>query len=173
MNINKTFWEVISQSFYDIQVKEFWHQEIEFDLEEELNPEEKLKIRMKEALSGIMSCSDLELMWFQQEKAQQKEKKMRATFIKRRIMVALAMVLVPITGFFTAKAMESYFGQPTFICQPAEVRLGHQMIWNVADTYCSGHITDAAVSIMKDNNIEGKDLRDLLPSTIIVIKGGN
>ena len=88
-------------------------------------------------------------------------------------MVVLAMVLLPLTGFFTAKAIENYFGKPTFVCKPAVLPLGDQILWNVADTYCSGHITDAAVYIMKTNNIEGKDLRQLLPSTIIVIKGGN
>ena len=102
-----------------------------------------------------------------------KDHPMRKIYIQRRIMVALAIVLFPVSGFFTAKAMESYFGQPTFICQPAEVRLGHQMIWNIARNNCKGHITDAAVYIMKTNGIEGKDLRHLLPSTIIVIKGGN
>jgi hypothetical protein len=64
MYTNKTFWEIVSQSFYDIEVKEFWHQEIEFDLEEELNPEQKLFMRMQEAQNGIASCSDLELIWF-------------------------------------------------------------------------------------------------------------
>ena len=76
----------------------------------------------------------------------------------------------PINVFAKAYAVLT---APTFTCTPAEVRLGHQMVWNVADIYCSGNITDAARYIMKTNNIEGKDLRHLLPSTIIVIKGGN
>jgi hypothetical protein len=79
MYTNKTFWEIVSQSFYDIEVKEFWHQEIEFDLEEELNPEQKLFMRMQEAQNGIMSCSDLELIWFHQEQVQRKEKDMKPT----------------------------------------------------------------------------------------------
>lgn len=98
---------------------------------------------------------------------------MRSIYIQRRIMVVLAMVLLPLAGFFTAKAMENYFGKPTFVCKPAVLPLGDQILWNVADIYCSGNITDAAVSIMKDNNIKGEDLNYLLPSTIIVIKGGN
>ena len=102
-----------------------------------------------------------------------KDHPMRKIYIQRRIMVSLAMVFIPVTGFFTAKAMENYFGQPTFICISADVRLGHQMIWNIADRYCTGNITDANNYIMKNNGIKGKDLRDLLPSTIIVIKGGN
>jgi hypothetical protein len=95
------------------------------------------------------------------------------TYTKRRIMVALIITLISTASFFAVKAVGNELSQPTFTCQPASIQLGHQMIWNIADTYCSGHITDAAVSIMKDNNIEGKDLRQLLPSTIIVIKGGN
>ena len=98
---------------------------------------------------------------------------MRSIYIQRRIMVVLAMVLLPVAGFFTAKAMENHFGKPTFVCKPAVVTLGDRILWNVADTYCSGNITDAAMDIMQTNNIEGKDLNDLLPSTIIVIKGGN
>lgn len=92
------------------------------------------------------------------------------TYTKRRIMVALIITLISITGFFTVKAVANTLSAPTFTCQPAEVRLGHQMIWNIADINCSGNITDAARYIMKTNNIEGKDLRHLLPSTIIVIK---
>ena len=102
-----------------------------------------------------------------------KDHPMRKIYIQRRIMVALAMVLIMASGFFTAKAMENYFAKPTFTCKPASIQLGHQMIWDIADINCSGHITDAARYIMKTNNIEGKDLRHLLPSTIIVIKGGN
>jgi hypothetical protein len=98
---------------------------------------------------------------------------MRSIYIQRRIMVALAIVLIVAAGFFTAKAVENYVAKPTFTCQPAEVRLGHQILWNVADIYCSGNITDAAMYIMEENNIEGEDLNYLLPSTIIVIKGGN
>ena len=102
-----------------------------------------------------------------------KDHPMRKIYIQRRIMVVFAMVLIMALGFFTAKAMENYLAKPTFTCTPAEVQLGHQMIWNIADNNCSGNITDAARYIMKTNNIEGKDLRHLLPSTIIVIKGGN
>lgn len=102
-------------------------------------------------------------------------------YIKRRIAVlVIPMILAlaiwsgptkaPINVFTKAYAVLT---APTFTCTPAEVRLGHQMVWNVADIYCSGNITDAARHIMKTNNIEGKDLRHLLPSTIIVIKGGN
>lgn len=98
---------------------------------------------------------------------------MRSIYIQRRIMVILAMVLIPAAGFFTVKAMGNYVAKPTFTCQPADVRLGHQMIWNIADQHCSGNITDATKQIMEDNGIKGKDLRGLLPSTIIVIKGGN
>ena len=73
MYINKTFWEIILQSFYDVEVKESWslknafdlQEELSgFDLEEELNPEQKLFMRMQEAEKGIASCSDLELIWF-------------------------------------------------------------------------------------------------------------
>jgi hypothetical protein len=88
-------------------------------------------------------------------------------------MVALIMVLIMASGFFTAKAMENYFAKPTFTCKPASVQVGHQMLWNIADIYCSGNITDAAKEIMEDNNIKGEDLNYLPPSTIIVIKGGN
>jgi hypothetical protein len=95
------------------------------------------------------------------------------TYTKRRIMVALIITLISIASSLAIKAVGNALSTPTFTCMPAEVRLGHQMIWNIADNNCEGHITDAAVSIMKDNNIEGKDLRQLLPSTIIVIKGGN
>jgi hypothetical protein len=95
------------------------------------------------------------------------------TYTKRRIMVALIITLISTASFFTVKAVGNVLSEPTFTCIPGEVRLGHQMLWNIADTYCSGHITDAAMYIMKTNNIEGKDLRQLLPSTIIVIKGGN
>lgn len=92
------------------------------------------------------------------------------TYTQRRIMVALAIVLIPLAGFFTAKAIKNTLSAPTFTCQPASIQLGHQMIWNIADINCSGNITDAARYIMKTNNIEGKDLRHLLPSTIIIIK---
>jgi len=98
---------------------------------------------------------------------------MRKIYRQRRIMVIVTMVLSLSATFFAVKTVGNVLSTPTFTCIPGEVRLGHQMLWNVADTYCSGNITDAAVSIMKDNNIEGKDLRQLLPSTIIVIKGGN
>ena len=98
---------------------------------------------------------------------------MRKIYRQRRIMVIVTMVLSLSATFFAVKAVGNELSQPTFTCQPASIQLGHQMIWNVARNNCKGHITDAAVSIMKDNNIEGKDLRQLLPSTIIVIKGGN
>jgi hypothetical protein len=95
------------------------------------------------------------------------------TYTKRRIMVALIITFISTASFFAVKAVGNFLSAPTFTCIPGEVRLGHQMIWNIARDNCKGHITDAAKSIMKDNNIEGKDLRHLLPSTIIVIKGGN
>jgi hypothetical protein len=88
MYTNKTFWEIVSQSFYDVEVKESWslknafdlQEELSgFDLEEELNPEQKLFMRMQEAQNGIMSCSDLELIWFHQEQVQRNEKDMKPT----------------------------------------------------------------------------------------------
>ena len=98
---------------------------------------------------------------------------MRSIYIQRRIMVVLIMVFALVSTFFAVKAVENVMSKPTFICTPTDVLLGHQMIWNIADNNCSGNITDAAKYIMETNNIEGKDLRQLLPSTIIVIKGGN
>ena len=92
------------------------------------------------------------------------------TYTKRRVMVALIIALISTASFFTVNAIKNTLSAPTFTCIPAEVRLGHQMIWNIADINCSGNITDAARYIMETNNIEGKDLRHLLPSTIIVIK---
>jgi hypothetical protein len=88
-------------------------------------------------------------------------------------MVALAMILIIAAGFFTAKAMDNYFSKATFTCLPGQVIRGNNTLWNIADIYCSGNITDAAMYIMEENNIEGEDLNYLLPSTIIVIKGGN
>lgn len=85
----------------------------------------------------------------------------------------VTMVLSLSATFFAVKAVENELSQPTYTCQTASIQLGHQMIWNIARNNCKGHITDAARYIMKTNNIEGKDLRHLLPSTIIVIKGGN
>lgn len=102
-----------------------------------------------------------------------KDHPMRKIYIQRRIMVVLAIVLFPVSGFFTAKAMESYFGQPTFICQPAKVIRNYQSMWNIADKYCSGNISDATHYVMKTNGIKSKDLMSLRPSMTIVIKGGN
>lgn len=102
-------------------------------------------------------------------------------YIKRRIAVlVIPMILALAIWSGPTKAPINVFTKayaaltaPTFTCTPAKVRLGHQMVWNIARDNCKGHITDAAKYIMKTNNIEGKDLRHLLPSTIIVIKGGN
>lgn len=100
---------------------------------------------------------------------QQERNSMKAVYIRRRIAVAVLLIALAVQAF----ALFKLVSKPAFECKPAEVRLGHQMIWNIADQYCSGDITLAAKKIMEDNNIEGKDLRGLLPSTVIIIKGGN
>jgi hypothetical protein len=106
---------------------------------------------------------------------------MRSIYIKRRIAVlVIPMVLALAVWSGPTKAPINVFAkvyavltEPTFVCEEAEVLLEDQMLWDIADKYCSGNITDANNYIMKNNGIKGKDLRDLLPSTIIVIKGGN
>lgn len=102
-----------------------------------------------------------------------KETSMKSVYIQRRIMVIVAMVLMITAGVFTVRTVENFLSEPSFTCQPAEVQLGHQKIWNIADQYCSGNITDATSKIMEDNYINSRNLRILIPTTIIVIKGGN
>ena len=98
---------------------------------------------------------------------QQKGRNMRAIYIKRRIMVAVAPFLI-VAGLV---GMAKFLGQPTFTCTAAEVTLVKgDKIWNIADRFCEGNITDAAGKIMDDNGIEGKDLDSLRPGTIIIIK---
>lgn len=97
-----------------------------------------------------------------------KDNPMRITYIKRRIAVVTIIIALAVQAFAMFKVMS----QPEFTCQSTEVQVGHQMIWNIADKYCSGDITLAAKQIMKDNGITGEDLRTLSPSTIISIKGG-
>jgi hypothetical protein len=98
---------------------------------------------------------------------------MKAVYIKRRVLVALFLLISGVIGLRIVSITTTWLSKPTFTCQAAEVRLGYQMIWDIADNNCSGNITDAAKQIMEDNYIKGNDLRVLLPSTIIVIKGGN
>lgn len=102
----------------------------------------------------------------------QKGYSMKAVYVKRRVFVALFILISGIFGFRIVNTVAEWLARPTFTCQATEVALGHQTIWSIADQYCSGHVTDAASQIMKDNHIKSKDLRILLPTTIIVIKGG-
>lgn len=92
---------------------------------------------------------------------------MKSIYIKRRI----AVVLIPVALILAIIGMGKVANQPAFTCQTTTVEVGHQMIWNIADKYCSGDITLAAKQIMKDNGIKGEDLRTLSPITIISIKG--
>ena len=94
-------------------------------------------------------------------------------YIQRRIMVAMALVLTLTSAFVTVKAVANALSNPTFKCQSAQVVRGDSTMWNIADTYCSGNITDAAMYIMRDNNIKSEDLMSLPHSITIVIKGGN
>lgn len=103
------------------------------------------------------------------EKHTKKGNNMRALYIKRRIAVIAAVILFAISG----NGMIKMINKPTFNCRPGSTVLGHRTIWTVADQYCSGNITDAAKQIMKDNEIQGKDLTSLRPAMVIVIKGGN
>ena len=60
MKHNKIFWELVSQNFYNNP------EDRGFDLEPEMSPEEKFKLRVERLQSGILTCSDLELLWFYQ-----------------------------------------------------------------------------------------------------------
>ncbi len=101
---------------------------------------------------------------------QQKGRNMRAIYVRRRIMVAIAPFLI--VGALVAVA--KFVSQPTFTCTAAEITLVKgDKIWSIADRFCEGNITDAAGKIMDDNGIEGKDLDSLRPGTIIIIKEGN
>lgn len=99
---------------------------------------------------------------------------MRATFIRRRIAVAIAAVCLSWGTINIGQSVVDFLQEPTFTCQEAQVTLVKgDKIWNIADKFCSGNITDAAGQIMDDNGIEGKDLDSLRPGTIITInKGG-
>ena len=102
-------------------------------------------------------------------------------YIKRRIAVlVIPMILAlaiwsgptkaPINVFTKAYAVLT---APTFTCTPAKVIRNYQAMWNIADKYCSGNISDATHYVMKTNGIKSKDLMSLRPSMTIVIKGGN
>ena len=84
--INKLFWGIVSHNFYE-------NSEEGFDLESEMNPVEKFKIRVEEAQSGIMTCDDLELLWFFEEKTQQKEKKMKKIEVLQWIATAFVLMM--------------------------------------------------------------------------------
>lgn len=95
---------------------------------------------------------------------------MRATFIRRRIAVGIAAALFSWGAVNTGQAIIDFLSKPTFVCQEAQVTLVKgDKIWNIADKFCDGNITDAAGQIMDDNGIDGKDLDSLQPGTIIVI----
>lgn len=98
---------------------------------------------------------------------------MRATFIRRRIVVAIAFAIMSWGTVNAGQAIIGFLGQPTFTCSPVKVTLVKgDKIWNIADKFCDGNITDAASQIMDDNGIKGKDLDSLQPGTIIIIKKG-
>lgn len=94
-------------------------------------------------------------------------------YIQRRIMVAMALVLTLTSAFVTVKAVANALSNPTFKCQSAQVVRGDSTMWNIADTYCSGNITDAAMYIMRDNNIESEDLMSLPHSITITVTSSN
>jgi hypothetical protein len=101
---------------------------------------------------------------------QTKENTMRATFIRRRIVVAIAFAIMSWGAVNTGQAIIGFLSKPTFACPQTEVTLVKgDKIWNIADKFCDGNITDAAGQIMDDNGIEGKDLDSLQPGTVIVI----
>ena len=58
MKTNKIFWELVSQNLYNNP------EDLGFDFEPEMSPEEKFKLQVEESQSGILTCSDLELLWF-------------------------------------------------------------------------------------------------------------
>lgn len=102
---------------------------------------------------------------------------MDAVYKRRRIIAAIvAFVLLTAVTKMTYEAgafMVQRITEPTFICQPGSHTLREgDRIWNIADVYCEGNITDAAGQIMDDNGIKGKDLSSLRPGTVIAIKKG-
>lgn len=97
---------------------------------------------------------------------------MRATFIKRRIVVAIVIAILGWTTVQTTQVIISFLSKPTFVCEPGEYTwVKGDRMWNVADIRCEGNITDATKQIMDDNGIKGSDLDLLRPGTIIIIKG--
>ena len=138
---NKMFWEMISHNFYNNIAGGL-------DLEPVMNPEEKFKLQAEEAQNGILSCGDLELLWHCEEKAQQKEKKMRATFIRRRIVVAVAAAFFSWGAVNTGQAVISFLNEPTFTCESGtHTWTKGDKMWNIADVRCDGNITDATKEI--------------------------
>ena len=87
----------------------------------------------------------------------------------------MALVLTIALTFAAARAVVSVLAEPTFTCQGTTTAIAenNRTVWDIADTYCSGNITDAAKYIMTTNNLIGEDLKDLRLGSTIVIKGGN
>ena len=104
-----------------------------------------------------------------------KEVPMRTIYIQRRIMVTIAMVLTVIASFVMFKSLTTFLATPTFTCSDVitAIAQNNRTVWDLADTHCSGNITDAAKHIMEINNLKGKDLKDLNIGSTIVITGGN
>ena len=99
---------------------------------------------------------------------------MRATFIRRRIVVAIAAAVMSWGVINTGQAIVEFLNEPTFACLEGEDKLdnNHHNIYSIAGEWCEGNLTDASRHIMKINKIESKDLGSLrLGQTIIIKKG--
>lgn len=95
---------------------------------------------------------------------------MRATFIKRRIIAAIALVLFAWGSVNIGQTVVDFLNQPTFICKAGKHTWKQgDKVWDIADVHCQGNITDAARQIMKDNDLAGKDLNSLPFGTVIKI----
>ena len=99
---------------------------------------------------------------------------MRTTFIKRRIAVGiiaavLSIIAVHVSSMVVTKIVD-IVSTPTFSCNAGEEMRRTQPVWNIADKYCTGNISDATSFIMELNNIKSKDLSVLPYNLIITIK---
>ena len=99
---------------------------------------------------------------------------MRATFIRRRIVAAIAVSIMSWGVVNTGQAIVDFLNEPTFACLEGEDKLSeeHRTLYSIAGKWCDGNLTDASRHIMQINNIEGRDLGSLrLGQTIIIKKG--
>ena len=91
---------------------------------------------------------------------------MRSIYIKRRIKVVF--IIASLLGVMYAE--HKVYSRPTFSCVAGEEMRGTRPVWNIADKYCDGNLSDATHYVMKINNIKAKDLSVLPYNLIITIK---